>query len=131
MDEILRVIVKLDDTMQVDGKMRSACMILFSGTAQGPYFRGKILPGGVDTQTLAAGRMLTMSARYMLEGTDDRGNPCRIFIENNGTEEPDGSIRTKPVIITDSESLAWMENVDLYGSVDGAEGKVIICIYKR
>ena len=130
MKEVLRVTVTLGKILRVDGTSRSACMIPFSGVAQGPWFQGTILPGGIDTQTLAQGKMLSMSARYMLEGKDDRGKPCRLFIENNGTEEADGSIHTKPVIITDSASLSWMESANLYGTVEGTEENVIIHIFQ-
>lgn len=128
MREILRVDVSLNDFMEVNGAGHSACMVMFSGTADGPYFQGKILPHGVDTQMRTEGKPVTLSARYILEGTDDQGKPCRIFIENNGTEDPDHVIRTRPVIVTDSASLAWMEYADLHGTVEGTADGVIIHI---
>ena len=131
MREILTVNVSLDDVMEVKGNAGSACMVMFSGTADGPYFRGKILPHGVDTQMRTDGRPMTLSARYILEGTDDQGKACRIFIENNGTEDSDHVIRTRPVIITDSASLAWMEHAELHGTVEGTADGVIIHILDR
>ena len=128
MQEILRVNVSLDDVMEVKGAARTACMVVFSGTAEGPYFQGKILPHGVDTQMRTDGHPMRLSARYILEGMDDQGRPCRHFIENNGAEEPDHVIRTRPVIVTDSPSLAWMEHTDLQGTVEGTDGGVIIHI---
>ena len=50
MEEILKIKVQLDDIFEVEGKNGSARMIAFSGEADGPYFSGKILPHGVDTQ---------------------------------------------------------------------------------
>lgn len=94
-------------------------MIAFSGEADGPYFSGKILPHGVDTQKSEAGKPLQLSARYMLEGIDCTGKQCCLFIENNG-EEAGGQIVTKPRIYTDSESLSWMEGAALCGTVDPA-----------
>ena len=128
MQEILRVNVSLDDFMEVNGAGHSVCMAVFSGTADGPYFQGRILPHGVDTQLRADGKPMTLSARYILEGTDDKGKPCRIFIENNGTGTSDPVIHTRPFLITDSTSLAWMEDVDLHGTVEGTADGVVIHI---
>ena len=128
MQEILTVNVSIDSATEVNGGRQSVCMVAFSGTADGPYFHGKILPGGVDTQMRAAGQPMTLSARYILEGTDDQSLPCHIFIENNGTESPDHVLRTRPAIVTDSASLAWMEQADLHGTVESTEGGVIIHI---
>ena len=103
-------------------------MIAFSGEADGAYFRGKILPHGVDTQKSEEGKPLQLSARYMLEGIDYTGKQCRLFIENNG-EEAGGQIVTKPRIYTDSESLSWMEGAALCGTVESCgEGQVMIRI---
>lgn len=129
-EEVLTIHVALTDTQTVLGGRGSACMIAFTGTAEGPQFRGRILPGGVDTQIERQGRR-TLSARYLLEGTDDAGNPCKVFIENNGTvlpEEP--SICTTPTILTDSPRLQWLESATLSGTVE-ADGKdrVLIHIY--
>ena len=94
MEEILRVMVRLDGISEVEGKTGAARMIAFSGEADGPYFSGKILPHGVDTQKSEAGKPLQLSARYMLEGIDCTGKQCCLFIENNG-EEAGGQIVTK------------------------------------
>ncbi len=127
MDEILRVHVKVEQSDMVEGAGKTVCMVAFSGTADGPYFQGRILPGGIDTQTYKKGEPAALSARYMLEGVDDRGKPCRLFIENNGTET-EGKMRTVPTIVTDSVSLRWMEEADLWGTVDGTEDGVLIRI---
>ena len=128
MEEILRVMVRLDGISEVEGKTGAARMIAFSGEADGPYFSGKILPHGVDTQKSEEGKPLQLSARYMLEGIDCTGKQCRLFIENNG-EEAGGQIVTKPRIYTDSESLSWMEGAALCGTVESCgEGQVMIRI---
>ena len=130
-EKILTVHVALDECLELEGEKHSVRMITFSGTADGPYFSGKILPGGVDTQKGIAGEKPILSARYMLEGTDDTGHSCRIFIENNGAEDADGVIRTVPVIATDSRSLLWMENACLEGTVEPAETGVEIHIFRK
>ena len=129
MDEILRVHVTVERGDKVESTGKTVCMVAFSGTADGPYFQGRILPGGIDTQTYKEGAPAALSARYMLEGVDDRGEPCRLFIENNGTEV-DGAMRTVPTIVTDSVSLRWMEDAALRGTVDGTEDGVLIRIWK-
>jgi len=59
-------------------------MIPFGGTVEGELFHGKVLAGGVDTQTVDQNGVRHMSARYMLEGVDNAGEPCHIYIDNNG-----------------------------------------------
>lgn len=130
-EEILTVHVALDECLVLEGTEHSVYMISFSGTADGPYFSGKILPYGVDTQKAVSGKKPVLSARYMLEGTDDTGHPCRIFIENNGMEDMDGVTRTVPAIVTDSRSLLWMENACLEGTVEPAENGVEIHIFRK
>ncbi len=131
MEEILTVDVALDSVLEVKGQKGEACMILFHGSSDCKNFKGKVLPGGVDTQKEMSGEKRLLSARYILEGTDCDGENCHIFIENNGTVEANGEITTTPVILTDSKALSWMENVDLYGTVTGIDGGVKIAIYKK
>lgn len=118
MNEILRIMARLEEIIEVTGKTGCARMIAFTGEAEGPYFHGKILPHGVDTQKVMEGKPLQLSARYMLEGVDANGTPCRLFIENNGEETSEG-LFTSPRIYTDSEALSWLEEAELTGSVEG------------
>ena len=93
-------------------------------------FQGEILPGGVDTQKQIGGGARTLSARYILEGTDYKGNKCKIFIENNGTMQG-AEMKTKPIILTDSTHLKWLETADLYGTITGRAGGVLIQFYQE
>ncbi len=129
MQKILTIHVLLEEILNLKGQKSSVCMIPFSGTAEGPYFQGRVLPHGVDTQRIFPDEKPRLSARYILEGTDFQGNPCRIFIENNGQEGADGVLRTRPVLVTDSPSLAWMETAELTGTVEGVKDGVIIHIF--
>ena len=45
LEEILRVYVELEDSIQVKGQTCNVNMIRFSGYAKSKYFQGKILPG--------------------------------------------------------------------------------------
>ena len=101
-------------------------MIRFTGYCDCEYFRGEVLPGGVDTQTYLTGQPGRLSARYMLKGTDSEGNPAMLFIENNGVFDENGICTTRPVIHTDSENLRWLCETPLVGSISGWEKGVII-----
>lgn len=74
---------------------------------------------------------MNLSARYMLEGEDFEGNKCRMFIENNGSNNEAGEMVTRPVIVTDSPALSWMEEAELVGSLSFEEGLVVIHICKE
>ncbi len=130
MEEILRVYVKIEESFTVNGQKTNVNMLHFSGHAESPYFKGVILPHGIDLQRGEVGKPMDLSARYILEGEDYEGNKCRLFIENNGSNNEAGEMVTKPVIVTDSKALAWMEDAELTGSLSFEEGLVIIHICK-
>ena len=84
----------------------SVTMIPFSGSVDCANFKGKVLPTGVDTQ-IGGPTSRTLSARYMIQGTDATGAECSIFIENNGWFETQSMpFKTVPTFITDSKTLA-------------------------
>ena len=119
----LRISVALDGHYEVrneDGEDRT--MLLFHGTADGDYFQGEILPGGVDTQVQKKGELRRLSARYILSGEDFNGDACRIFIENNGAVTTDGEIKTCPQLFTDSKALQFLEKMKLTGTVRQVPG---------
>jgi len=130
-NEVFTVYVHITGVQEVKGSSSEACMILFDGTAEGSGFKGTILPGGVDTQTQVYNSKRYLSARYMIKGVDKDGKEASVFIENNGAWEADGSLETKPVIVTDSPSLSFLEKANLYGKIEGQEGGVIIRIYQK
>lgn len=106
-------------------------MITFGGRCDCDFFRGEILPGGVDTQLYLTGEPGRLSARYMLTGTDAAGTPTRLFIENNGEYDADGVCTTRPRILTDNPALAWLETLPLTGRIAGREGGVTILFDKE
>jgi hypothetical protein len=108
------------------GKDKDICMLPFTGTAEGTYFKGQVLGEGVDTQTIYPDGRVQFSARYMLEGTDFKGNHCRIYIQNNG-ETLDKLI---PAIVTDSEELQFLTECELSSVVTPNDVGVEVCIYK-
>ena len=119
MTELLKIRIRILQMQEVCNGNSIARMILFDGDADSRFFKGRVLPGGVDTQTESSGR-LTLSARYMLEGVDDTGAPCRIFVENSALLMAPGPepIHTAPTVITDSPALAPLFAGKLQGLVE-------------
>lgn len=130
-EEILTIDVVIEECMEVKGKTGEAAMILFSGSVDCDAFHGKILPGGVDTQKEWNGESRSLSARYILEGTDYQGQLCQIFIENNGVMDSTGNLEyTVPRIITDSEALSYLEMEELIGTITPTAEGVTIHIFR-
>ncbi len=123
-DPIITINVKTHEAQVLEGAGSKVVMIPFSAEATGRYFCGRTVQDGVDTQYITESSF-TLSARYMLEGTDCGGKACRLYIENNGTSMDS----CKPKIVTDSRELAFLETADLLARVEGGEGGVIVKIY--
>lgn len=134
-EEALIVHVKIESAINLDSEYGdSVVMISFNGSAAGKYFQGQVLSGGVDTQIISkSGDRHTLSARYMLEGKDYTGEPCKIYIENNGSiseKTKDILFRTYPKIITDSQALEFLNHDILVGEGVPTESGVDIKIYR-
>ena len=124
---LLEILVSCDEPFSVKGRRTTVVMIPFTGTTDGPYFKGKTVGTGVDTQKIGTDGSFLLSARYMLEGTDAEGNACRIFIENQGNEQ-EGFI---PRVVTDSPLLKVWEDMDLFSTIEGKAGGVNVRIYRK
>ena len=116
--EVLRIKVFLTDHIATRGHADTAVMLPFTGECDSPLFKGKILPGAADTQRIGPDGRGTLSARYTLEGVDDQGKPCRLFIDNAAMLTNKGIGPTRPTIRTDSASLRWLETADLTGRIE-------------
>lgn len=125
--EIFRLYINVTKMHQVVSEESCVNMLLFDGECTGDYFRGKILSGGVDTQRVDCSGKGTLSARYMLEGIDREGQPCKIFIENNAKLGTEDSL-TRPQIFTDSKCLKWLEQAVLVGRILFEKEQLIISI---
>lgn len=125
--EVLRIAIKPTGSNQVSSGKGFFNMVLFDGECDCENFKGKVMPGGVDTQHYYAEGKGRISARYMLEGVDKDGNPCKIFIQNDG-EHDNGFLSTTPKVYTDSEALRWLEDADLVGHLIFEGDKLIISI---
>ena len=125
--EVLRILIKPTGSNQVNSGKGFFNMVLFDGECDCENFKGKVLPGGVDTQHYYAEGKGRISARYMLEGVDKEGKACKIFIQNDG-EHDKGFLPTTPKVYTDSEALRWLEDADLIGHLIFEGDKLIISI---
>lgn len=125
---VLTLSVTDKDLYSVDGNTCRVDMQYFDGEASGDYFTGNTSEEGtVVTKDYKDGDT-QLCARYMLKGTDPDGKNCSIFIEDNGTADETGAFITKPTIITDSDTLAWLETADLQGRISEADGQKTIRI---
>ncbi len=113
----------------VSGKNGEAIMLMFNGSVTSNIFSGEVLPGAVDTQQTPKGGIKTLSARYILKGKDFKGNDCKIFIENEAVESNEIPQKTKPLIYTDSKALSYLEDLDIYGTIDNIDGQLYINFY--
>lgn len=121
---IVTINVTTYEAQMLEGRNSRVVMIPFSCKAEGNYFNGKSVADGIDTQITTADHF-SLSARYMLEGTDRSGKPCRLFVENNGTSL-DNCV---PKIYTDSKELSFLENAKLASDVECVKNGVIVRIY--
>ena len=94
---LMEIRVRCDGPVSVKGTEKQIVMIPFTGEASGPYFNGRVVGTGVDTQTIGKDGKAFLSARYMLEGDDAAGSSCRIFVENQGSWETGFT----PKVVTD------------------------------
>lgn len=115
--EVLSVFVHLTETQSLTSPGGEVAMIRFTGGARGPLFQGVIQGDGTDTQLRLGQQEKTLSARYLMEGKDYGGNPCRLFIENNGIAG-DGPLQTVPRMLTDSPLLRDLETARLTGEIE-------------
>lgn len=132
---IFEIFVDIDmaQVSQVNSPVGEVVMIPFNGTVTGELFQGRILPGGVDVQTVDRNGVRHMSARYMLEGTDKSGRPCRIYVDNNGwfSGEMAMPFKTIPTFRTDSPVLAeYLHRNTFRTEGHPREGGVVIKVFE-
>ena len=111
---------------EVQGHRGTITAIHFDAKGECENFNGKTVANGkndCDTRFKIPGRVESLSARYILDGTDKNGNPCRIYVENNGVDN--NGMTTEPTIITDSPDYAWVETAPLHGTVSWEKGLTI------
>jgi hypothetical protein len=132
---IFEVLVDIDPAQvsQLKGRAGEVVMIPFGGTVKGEVFNGRVLPGGVDTQTVDRNGVRHMSARYMLEGTDKSGEKCHIYVDNQAwlSGETAMPFKTAPTFITDSKALGeYLHGNKFRGEGHMQQGGVTIKFYE-
>lgn len=128
--KILTINIEILSETQVKGATGEVTMIQFRGNTNSEIFCGSIKENGTDTQIGYYGKVRILSARYMLSGTDSKGNPCKLFIENNAELNDNNEFeKTSPKIITDSPELAWLETAVLSGELDFSSDGLKVHIY--
>ncbi|MBQ8108176.1 MAG: hypothetical protein IJ129_05460 [Ruminococcus sp.] len=125
MELIMTINVKTFEALEVRSSASKVVMIPFCAETEGELFTGKTIQNGVDTQYTDAQGRWTVSARYMMQGHDLTGAPCRIFIENCGTSLDD----CVPRIVTDSPALAYLQSRQLRAKVTPCPEGVTVSIY--
>lgn len=126
--EILRIKINVTSSSEVTGDM-TVKMVGFTGICDGEYFCGRVLDGGIDTQKLDRNGNGTLSARYMLEGTDCENRQCHVFVENNAVVQNGIIGRTTPEIVTDSSVLKRLLQKKIYGTLDSNDGGLFVSIF--
>ncbi len=98
--------------------------VYFTGYCDTKYFKGAISPEGCDAQEYCAETGVKMRAEYTLTGIDDCGERCSVHIVNQRA-----GAEWKPVVQTDSPSLAWMNHADLTAVLEGGDGGLKVRIF--
>lgn len=129
--ELMRICIQLNDTLALDSPSAGVRMLPFTGSVKSKLFTGRVLPGGVDTQLFPEPDRGALHARYMLEGVDIKGKPCKMFIDNRAVMQNGAETVTYPRIYTDSEALRYLETADLTGSLDFSGGGLTIVIHSQ
>ena len=127
-DNVTLMSLELTDTklQSVDGNTCHVDMQYFTGTATGAYFNGTVMSESANCIKKYKNGDTKTSARYILQGTDSKGQQCRIFVEENSIFSYNDRTITRPTIITNSEELAWLHTADIRCKVtkNGNKSKV-------
>ena len=129
----IHVSIKEEDRTEFSGPAGAVIFIPFTGTVEGELFEGLVRPGGVDCQRVNQAGVKHMCARYVLEGTDQTGEHCYIFVENNGwfTSGTSNGFDTVPTFLTDSKALApYLHRMAFRGHGEPCPGGVTIRMYE-
>ncbi|HEY8803860.1 MAG TPA: DUF3237 domain-containing protein [Clostridium sp.] len=105
-EELFNILIVVDKPILVgqdDIVGRRQLIPILSGEVTGLGFKGKVLPGGIDSQIIRPDGKCELSARYAIELDDG----ATIYIENNG-------IRTVPVEYIEDVKAGKFVNPNVY-----------------
>ena len=100
--------------------------VYFTGYCDTGYFRGAIVPEGCDRQEYAEGKPPKLKAEYTLLGNDCNGDNCSIHIVNQWERD-----EWRPVITTQSPTLAWLNDADLTAVLEFGKGELTVRIFAQ
>ncbi len=130
---IFHITIDPDGFSALETKTGGAVIIPFGGYVESPLFTGTVRPGAADVQTVNAAGARHMCASYMFEGKDSEGNPCRLFVRNDGYF-PKGQtpvpFDATPTFLTDSPVLgAYLHAARFRSEGHGTDAGVDIRVF--
>ncbi|MDR4946678.1 DUF3237 domain-containing protein [Neobacillus cucumis] len=105
-EEVFQIFIEVDKPIVVgqdDVVGRRQLIPILSGEVIGNGFKGKVLPGGIDSQVIRPDGKCELSARYAIQLEDG----ASIYIENNG-------IRTVPAEYAEAVKEGKFVDPELY-----------------
>ncbi len=102
------ITINKEDITRMKTEYGMVTFIPFGGTVESELFTGTVRPGAADVQTTDASGIRHMCASYIFEGKDQNGEPCHLFVNNNGYFEPGNSpspFHACPTFMSDSKVL--------------------------
>lgn len=131
---IFKVYADREDCSDMMCPYGGVSFIPFTATVESDLFTGRTLPGACDVQVENPAGSRHMCAKYMFRGTDKAGNPCHLFVENNGYLAPvmrnDPFFHACPTFMTDSPLLGeYLSQHRFRSEVQGRDWGVEIRIY--
>ena len=123
-EEILTIRVVITRCESVEEGEVNKSDVYFTGYCDTGYFRGAIVPEGCDRQEYAEGKPPKLKAEYTLLGNDCNGDNCSIHIVNQWERD-----EWRPVITTQSPTLAWLNDADLTAVLEFGKGELTVRIF--
>lgn len=125
-EEILTIRVVITRCESVEEGEVNKSDVYFTGYCDTGYFRGAIVPEGCDRQEYAEGKPPKLKAEYTLLGNDCNGDNCSIHIVNQWERD-----EWRPVITTQSPTLAWLNDADLTAVLEFGKGELTVRVFAQ
>ena len=129
MRDIFDIRIDFENYSEMKNSEQIVKIISFGGICDSKYFQGKVMSGGTDVQILKKDGTGTVSARYILEGTDRSGARCKVYVANEGIIDIAGQMQTNPKILTDSRELSWLHTEKMQCRFETREEEFHVIIY--
>lgn len=103
-----KIEINKEDITRMENKSGKVTVIPFGGSVESELFTGTVRPGAADVQITNAAGIRHLHAQYIFEGVNGKGEPCHLFVDNNGYFEPNSSpspFVAYPTFLSDDEDL--------------------------